>query len=129
MARAKSLVFVYGSLRQGMGNHYMMEGTEFIGTAVVNGYRLLDVGAFPAVIVGEGEVVGEVYEVKEADLARLDRFEGCPSLYVREEAIAKFHGSSECVNVFIYRWNKDASKLRPIKSGDYVFYRRKVGGR
>lgn len=62
---AKTRVFVYGTLRNGQRP-----------TATVRG-RLLDLGAFPALIVGEGNLVEvEVAEIEEHELAIWDRYEG-----------------------------------------------------
>jgi gamma-glutamylaminecyclotransferase len=86
-------VFVYGSLMSGFHNHRLLQGpgAEFVRadrtaeTACV----MHDLGAYPAVVLaagpGRAPVVGEVYEVDAATLARLDRLEGYPRLYDRKE--------------------------------------------
>ena len=46
---------------------------------------MLDLGAFPAVVGGNTKIVGELYEVDKATLASLDRLEGHPSFYERQQ--------------------------------------------
>jgi gamma-glutamylaminecyclotransferase len=86
-------VFVYGSLMSGFHNHRLLEtsAAEFVRVdrTAEAAWVMHDLGAFPAVVLaagpGRAPVVGEVYEVDAATLARLDRLEGCPRLYGREE--------------------------------------------
>jgi gamma-glutamylaminecyclotransferase len=82
----KVRVFVYGSLRRGQGNHSIIGVATCVGEArTLRGFTLYDLGPFPALVHGGmSAVVGEVYEVDEPLLARLDRLEGCPRLYQRQ---------------------------------------------
>ena len=84
-------IFIYGSLKQGFGNHRVLQelGLEFVGNGITSEavFDLVDLGAFPGLVKGEFHVAGEVYEVSEdienAALRILDRFEGTPSFYRR----------------------------------------------
>lgn len=82
-------VFVYGTLKQGHGNHPALEGSEFLGrcTIEVPGLVLVDLGAYPGVVrTTSSDVVpifGEVYLVNEDTLHVLDLIEGHPSFYER----------------------------------------------
>jgi gamma-glutamylcyclotransferase (GGCT)/AIG2-like uncharacterized protein YtfP len=77
------LVFVYGTLKRGHGNHHWLLDAPFLGEAVLPDVVLHDLGPFPMAVPGEGVVRGEVYGVDAAGLARLDRLEGYPRLYDR----------------------------------------------
>ncbi len=77
------LVFVYGTLKRGHGNHHWLAEAPFQGEAVLPDVVLHDLGPFPMAVPGEGLVRGEVYAVDAAGLARLDRLEGYPRLYDR----------------------------------------------
>ena len=77
------LVFVYGTLKRGHGNHHWLAEATFQGEAVLPDVVLHDLGPFPMAVPGEGSVWGELYAVEAAGLARLDRLEGYPRLYDR----------------------------------------------
>lgn len=100
----RQLVFVYGSLKRGMGNHQQLAGARFVGTGQLGGLQLFDLGPFPmAVVTAEAEaedealLQGELYAVDAAQLAALDRFEGVPRLYERQR-----HQLSDGREVWVY---------------------------
>jgi gamma-glutamylcyclotransferase (GGCT)/AIG2-like uncharacterized protein YtfP len=80
-----NLVAVYGSLREGFGNHALLEGSSKLSEEVTDSnYTMLDLGAFPGVLLeGETPITIEVYEVDEPTFQRLDMLEGYPSFYDR----------------------------------------------
>jgi len=81
-----TLVFVYGTLKKGGGLHGALSHAEFVGTAILHGFALYNLGWFPGIVPdADGRTHGEVYRVDDATLATLDRIEGTPSLYRREE--------------------------------------------
>jgi len=84
------LVFVYGTLMRGEGNHRYLEGSRFKGEAVMTGnFRMHNLGSYPAVIeTGDepGEIHGELYEIDRNILADLDILEGVAGgLYYRRK--------------------------------------------
>jgi len=81
-----SRVFVYGTLLRGHPNHGHLRGAPFLGPHVTGpAYTMLHLGGYPGVRKGgRTAVTGEVFRVSRATLARLDRLEDCPRLFVRE---------------------------------------------
>lgn len=79
-------VFVYGTLLAGEPNHRVLAGARFSGPArTLPAFELVSLGPYPAMVPGGATaVVGEVYEVDDAGLARLDWLEGYPDLYDRD---------------------------------------------
>lgn len=77
-------VFVYGSLKKGFGNHSCLGSSPLIREDSLKSAFLVDLGAFPGMFSGDGEVHGEVYEVTPKIMARLDLLEGHPNFYRRE---------------------------------------------
>lgn len=84
----KNYVFVYGTLKRGYGNHRVLGSAKFVGEGktVSGAYKMLD-GGFPMVLSGGlFHVKGELFEVSDEQTMRnLDRLEGVPTLYTREE--------------------------------------------
>ena len=87
-----TLLFVYGTLKRGCGNHRQLTGQAFIGIArTPPGFRLHDMGGYPGLVTAadatEG-VTGEVWSVDARGLARLDAFEGVAEGLYRRNPIA-----------------------------------------
>ena len=82
----KQYVFVYGTLKEGYGNHRLLNRAKFVGPGVtVSGdFKMLD-GGFPMVLTGGlFHIKGELYEVSDQEtLSNLDRLEGVPHLFNR----------------------------------------------
>lgn len=77
-------VFVYGTLKKGFGNHRLLEKSRFIRKAEIPG-TMYNLGAFPGIRPSDSSslVAGEIYEVDDPTLDRLDTLEGHPNFYVR----------------------------------------------
>jgi len=106
MRKGTVTVAVYGTLKQGHGNHYLLKDAAFLGTAMTGSpYRLFCVG-FPVLLPGtEAEpglpVVVELYEVTRKQLRRLDRLEGNGRMYQRSRRRFKFAGYSQRAWIYI----------------------------
>jgi gamma-glutamylcyclotransferase (GGCT)/AIG2-like uncharacterized protein YtfP len=124
-------LFIYGTLMPGLRLQAEMHGARFVAAAQVPG-RLVDVGRFPGLLQGEGLVTGEVYEVDDAHLARLDVVEGmvrgdrAASQYWREE-VTVLSGPLQGQPVQTYVYNRPVDGCSPIPHGDYRRYIREVG--
>ena len=85
------LVFVYGSLKRGHGNHAFLETADayFMGeyVTVEQAFDLVDLGSFPGLTKGNYFVKGELYELK--DIRPIDRLEGHPSFYRRDQIMVQ----------------------------------------
>lgn len=80
------LVFAYGTLRAGESNAHFLAQAIWQGRyRLPDGYRLYDLGAYPAAIedAGGGGLTGEVYAIDDVQLAALDRLEEYPEEYDR----------------------------------------------
>lgn len=114
-------VFVYGTLQQGFYNHRVLRPFgKLIGRGRIKGFKLLNIGHFPAVVKsGAGEVQGELYELHqvEAALRQLDRLEGHPRLYRRQRETV-WLCSERQVEAWVYIWQGEAN-YPVIRSGDY----------
>ena len=111
---SKVKVFVYGTLKQGYGNHCLLEDSTFLGKCTTEPeFTLHSLYAFPAVLpFGNTAIKGEVYEVDDKTFKRLDRLEGYPSLYERIQI------PTEYGDAWIYVMDS-VSNLKPIESGEW----------
>jgi len=83
-------VFVYGTLKRGYGNNQLLSTAEFIGSGQTAMPMLKLNAGFPVAMLPQAPwnylaapIKGEVYEVDEVTLARLDRLESEGSMYLR----------------------------------------------
>ena len=111
-------VFVYGTLRIGGSNHFLLEGTELLGnhkTPPV--YFMVDLTGCPAVLLeGTTAITGEVYQVDDETLAELDALEGYPWNYYRQRI------QTEWGEAWVYIYNDCDSVFPEIISGNWVTY-------
>jgi len=76
---AQPLIFVYGSLKRGHALHHLLDSQTLRGSAVTKPlYRLFDLRTYPGIVEWPNglSVQGEVYEVDDECLRRLDEAEG-----------------------------------------------------
>ena len=122
------IVAVYGSLRDGMGNHGLMQGSDLIGKGVLQeGSTMFSNGGFPILsfaVVKSEPVVAELYDVANPrSMAMLDRLEGYPDWYDRTEKEFTME-DGRTMTAWIYHQNKDFSERLPVvESGDWVKFR------
>lgn len=81
-------LFVYGTLREGESNHWLLEEQGAVRVSECQTpplFTLLHLGHYPGMIRGGNTAVrGEVYRLNNSALARLDQFEGHPNMFRRE---------------------------------------------
>lgn len=84
-------IFVYGTLKKGYHNHYLLSEAEFLQEKVLSGFKLYYAygkNSFPvAMLSNDGQsIVGEVYKISENDkntIINLDRLEANGLAYQR----------------------------------------------
>jgi gamma-glutamylaminecyclotransferase len=117
------LVFVYGTLKRGCGNHHTIQRAcgEFAGQAVTVDRLPLVVDGLPYLLdrVGQGHRVhGELYRVPDADGWRLlDRLEGHPRFYRRRVIACEVNGGDQ-VDAWTYFLQGDLGRfahLTPLR--------------
>ena len=105
-------VFVYGTLKSGFQNHYLLNGCELLGAAsTVPTYKMIENG-FPVIMPDpEGTpLAGEIYTVDVDTLARLDEQEREGTSYDRKliDAILSLaSGERLPTKAFIYLGRED----------------------
>lgn len=106
-----SLLFVYGTLKKGYGNHARyLSSSRFVGDAVTLDAFAMSSGAIPFVCparfvpnpIFHGHVRGEVYEVDRATRDATDRLEGHPDFYTRSAADVMLLSTNERIKAEMY---------------------------
>jgi gamma-glutamylcyclotransferase (GGCT)/AIG2-like uncharacterized protein YtfP len=93
-------VFVYGTLKRGLPNHPLLQGSRFLGPAITTERYRMIASEFPVLLsYGSGLTVkGELYEVDTETRNRIDRLER-----VRDDG----GGSYERRATDVHYWNGD----------------------
>ncbi len=130
----KTFIFVYGTLRQNYHNHAYLDTANFLGEAKTQDKFVMHFnGSIPFVSESQSisQIVGEVYEVDESTLARLDELEGCypisnnpirfdsKSWYTRKQVAIQFSDWDKVISVWMY-FNEKEIHHPIISSGDYI---------
>jgi len=124
--RMATNIFVYGTLMRGDTRHRALAGQKFLGDATTSPrYRMYNVGTYPALVESpEGLAIeGELWNVDEACLARLDDIEGVSEgLYARRAIKLQPPFEASPAEAYFYlesivgmadcgaRWSRDARK-------------------
>lgn len=97
-------VTVYGTLREGGGNHkHHLSGAKKISTGKMQGYLLINLGGFPCAVPAnnkEWKVAAETYEIDAMTLVALDQLEGVASNFYRRDILTHDDGSRSFVYVY-----------------------------
>lgn len=112
-------VFVYGSLKQGFGNHRLLKSSTLVGKAetVERSFQMYSLGAFPGVVWSDRNVAtvkGELYRVDSDTLDNLDRLEGHPTFY-RRYVVSVRQPTGVLSAAYIYLLNNDRSVSHQTK--------------
>ena len=110
-------IFVYGTLKRGEHNNSLLQGCDFVSTAVVPGAALLNLGGCPGLVICRTEsrdcAKGEIYLAHDLDyiLKRLDRLENEGSFYKRV-----------ILTAYETDWNNDVVRMaHPINCYTYLY--------
>ena len=115
-------LFVYGTLKKFERASYMLADANFVADAVTKPkYQLYSCGLYPALILGDKSVQGEIYEIDEDTKIRLDNYEGVFDGYYNFEEIELItvnlvSGNYKFLNkpIFAYLYQKDVSDFEKI---------------
>lgn len=103
------LLFVYGTLKKGYGNHRLIEKAKLIGKTVLP-FKAMNGFGFPVVTFHTEDtpcnklLIGEVYEIDDEMLMQCDRLEGHPSFYTRIQM------PTDLGTVYVYNIQKDSNQ-------------------
>lgn len=104
-------MFVYGSMMTGgRYNQYFLGGRPPLAKAVASGYKRYIFGALDSMAVEEGSTVqGEVYQVDEAALKKMDFFVNNGNTIIRQPVNVEME-SGEVIEANAYVWTGTIAK-------------------
>jgi gamma-glutamylaminecyclotransferase len=109
------VLFVYGTLKRGCKNHHHIADQRFLDQArTAPGYALYDLGDYPGLVADAGDtqgVTGELWEVDEAALSRLDEFEGVDEGLYRRQRV-ELRDSVNHAHAHTYLYARDPGQRR-----------------
>jgi len=106
-------IFVYGTLKRGLPNHALIQGSHFLGQAITTERYRMIADVFPVLLSDRSglTVKGELYEVSTETRDRLDcleRFQGADNP----------HNSYDRLATDVHYW--DGTRLMPSLAEIYV---------
>lgn len=114
------MVAVYGTLKRGCSNCYLLDQAEFLGVDTLNAITLYDLGPYPAAREEPSQGIDvEVFAVNADQLERLDQLEGYfenepeKGLYTRK-LLSTRYGTA-----WVYLYNPAVEGFRKISSGSW----------
>lgn len=110
------LVFVYGTLKDGYCNHRLLKDCSYV-PAIAMKVDLYAGHDYPFAKKGDGIVFGELYEVDDNIIKKIDMLEGHPNYY-RRELIDVFDDKYNLKQAWIYLY-PDADKYPLIPTGEF----------
>jgi gamma-glutamylcyclotransferase (GGCT)/AIG2-like uncharacterized protein YtfP len=127
------LLFIYGTLKTGGGNHYVLsipnrmtgESAKLLGEYWIDGAEMYSLGGAPALKLLKDDdfepytrkVYGELWDVPNLTVfTRLDSLEGHPNLYCRR-AIAWCQDRKADIEAYVFQY--DVSHCERIPSGKW----------
>lgn len=122
------LVAVYGSLREGLHNHHVLNGADMLDTGEIEGYNMYSLGAYPALVPVDTPtcpIKVEVYEVNEPTFIALDRLEGYPTFYNRDvvDVVCEDGSVMPC---WVYYMRRNLADHQQVMNGDWKDFLEKV---
>tara|TARA_R100000935_G_C2839057_1_gene169940 strand:+ start:1260 stop:1610 length:351 start_codon:yes stop_codon:yes gene_type:complete len=110
-------VFVYGTLKEGFSNHFILRETVKIGSGLTKKKYAMYSHGIPFLVENEkvSKITGELYMVDKTTFEVLDMLEGHPNWYIRK--LVSVNIKNEEHKAWVY-FNKKQGQL--IKSGNYA---------
>ena len=115
----KHYVFTYGTLLKGERNHHLISDDDYVCEGIIKGFKMFNLGTYPGIEYGDGEVLGELYYVSDETLKRLDYLEEEGSLYLR--IITKVYTKDNEYEAFVYVYNHKVNNPNYIKNTENIY--------
>ena len=107
-------MFVYGTLKKNFPNSYLLQSAQYLGEGRTRDKYALYVQGIPYVLKSEQRycIHGELYNIDDKTLRRLDKLEGHPDWYYREQ-VAILDANKQVLTAWMYLYPNRIGKLNP----------------
>ena len=112
-------IIVYGSLKKDKFNYGRFSGQKFLKPVDLKGFDLFDLGAYPTVCRGHGQIKAELHEVSDETADYIGQMESGAGFF-EESVSVELHGRK--IHASIYTWPKykiNEYGCPKIESGDW----------
>jgi len=119
-------IAVYGTLREGFGNHRIIQDQDLLSKEVVTiPFRMISLGGFPGLVPSDtmNEITIEVYSVDDSSYRSVEILEGYPSFY-QKAIIPTSHGDAEAYVLLHERYQSSSRNV--VEGGDWVEFIKKT---
>ena len=111
-------LFVYGSLKRGFPLHKeFLAGEHLCGEGWVDGWKMISLGLYPVIQPGAGLVWGEVYDVGEEVVARIEQHPMIRNVFTDTLMVAKIGQREYRARTYTMREPLDLGVYKMIDSG------------
>lgn len=119
------LVAVYGSLRKGFGNHYLLKDSKYLGEYDTEPiYDMYSISSFPGLVTGGNTSIKmEVYEVSKEVLRRLNGLEGFIADHHVNNLYNRISIPTPYGDAYTYIYNCSVVTKVKVESGDWKTFR------
>tara|TARA_Y100001938_G_C8056410_1_gene414624 strand:+ start:1095 stop:1451 length:357 start_codon:yes stop_codon:yes gene_type:complete len=116
----KRYVFVYGTLKQGRGNHRLLKSSTYVGEGITKKKYIMFKLGIPYVSEKQehSNIQGEIYKVTPSVMRKLDLLEGHPNWYYRKVVDIVLNDGKE-KSAYIYFNNSMNGSSLVVNNGVY----------
>lgn len=117
-------LWVYGSLRKGEYNNYMLDNSKYLGKGIIRGYKLFSLGSYPFIFKTYDEkdiVVVEGYDVDMYSANTIKYMEICAGYKIENVEIEVIEGDlGRVINGSVFVLEEMCDNKGEIEGGDWV---------
>ncbi|AEF53168.1 gamma-glutamylcyclotransferase family protein [Marinomonas posidonica] len=117
------IVAVYGTLREGLSDHGLIANCKRIGLGWLTGFRMHNLGDFPAIVPTldeSGRIRVEWYQVGDELLAELDQLQGLDETTLSHSIHTRKRIFTPYGKGWIYIYNQTLGNAPYMEAGDWT---------
>lgn len=113
-------VAVYGTLKRGLSNHYLLQDARYMGRDCLTAITLYDLGPYPGAKIQTSEgIIIEVFEVTQMQLAALDALEEYNTHAPEQGMYNRVQLKTRYGSAWVYIYNLEVEGLPAQRRGSW----------